>query len=138
MKTAEQLFDELETSEIKDYLSENSEEFIVESIAKILNEIIEKKNLIKSEVIEHSQLNKVYAYQILQGKRFPSRDKIIPLCIAMRLSLEETQDVLKKSNMPMLYVRNRRDCIIIFAITKGLSVLTCNELLYESNEKILG
>ncbi len=138
MKTAEQLFDELETSEIKDYLSENSEEFIVESIAKILNEIIEKKNLIKSEVIEHSQLNKVYAYQILQGKRFPSRDKIIPLCIAMRLSLEETQDVLKKSNMPMLYVRNRRDCIIIFAITKGLSVLACNELLYESNEKILG
>ncbi len=138
MKTAEQLLDELESSEIKNYLSENSKEFVIDNIADILNEIIEKKNLIKSEVIEHSQLNKVYAYQILQGKRFPSRDKIIPLCMAMNLTLEETQDVLKRANMPMLYVRNRRDCIIIFAITKGLTVFACNELLYESNEKILG
>ena len=58
--------------------------------------------------------------------------------MAMNLTLEETQDVLKRANMPMLYVRNRRDCIIIFAITKGLTVFACNELLYESNEKILG
>lgn len=138
MKTAEQLLFELESSEIKDYLSENSKEFVIDNIADILNEIIEKKNLIKSEVIEHSQLNKVYAYQILQGKRFPSRDKIIPLCMAMNLTLDETQEVLKRANMPMLYVRNRRDCIIIFAITKRLTVFACNELLYESNEKILG
>ena len=138
MKTAEQLLDELESSEIKVYLTKNSEEFVMDNISNILNEIIEKKNLIKSEVIERSQLNKVYAYQILQGKRVPSRDKIIPLCIAMGLTLEETQEVLKRTNMPMLYVRNRRDCIIIFAITKGLGVLSCNELLYESNEKMLG
>ncbi len=138
MKTAEQLLFELESSEIKDYLSENSKEFVIDNIADILNKIIEMTNPIKSEVIEHSQLNKVYAYQILQGKRFPSRDKIIPLCMAMNLTLDETQEVLKRANMPMLYVRNRRDCIIIFAITKGFTVFSCNELLYESNEKILG
>ncbi|MGN0617786.1 MAG: XRE family transcriptional regulator [Ruminiclostridium sp.] len=138
MKTTEQLLEELSSLEIEDYLSENSDEFVEGSIASLLNEIIEKKNLIKSDIIDKSQLNKVYAYQIFQGKRFPSRDKVIPLCLAMKLNLEEMQEILRASNMPALYVRNRRDSIIIFAFEKGLDVLECNELLYEAGERLLG
>ena len=105
---------------------------------KTTDELIEKKGLKKAQVIEKANLQKTYAYEVLNGrKRNPSRDILLRLAFAMGLDLEETQTLLKHSRMPQLYTRNGRDSIIIYAINNKKSLIDCNVLLDEMKEKPL-
>ena len=69
--------------------------------------------------------------------RKPARDKLIALGFGMSLSVDEMQKVLKVSESPVLYVRNKRDSIILFGLDKHVSVGEMNELLYEMGEDII-
>lgn len=91
-----------------------------------------------ADIIVHSGLDRTYAYQILNGRRQnPGKDKIIRLCLAAGLDLEETQRALKVSGMPILYPRDKKDATVIFAIEHGLSVISTNELLYQNGLEVL-
>lgn len=81
-------------------------------------------------------MNEIYAYQIISGARRPSRDKLLCLCIAMRATLEETQDLLIHGGFAPLYVRSQRDNIIIFAISEE-TILQVNSNLYDHGEALL-
>ena len=91
----------------------------------------------KADVIHGSQLDRNYAYQIFSGTRKPTRDKLLALGFGMGLSIEEMQKVLKTSEYPVLYVKNKRDSIILFGLDKQISVGEMNELLYEMGEDII-
>ena len=71
------------------------------------------------------------------GRDNPGKDKIIRLCLAAGLDLEETQRALKVSGMPILYPRDKKDATVIFAIEHGLSVISTNELLYQNGLEVL-
>ena len=48
---------------------------------------------------------------------FTEEDKLIALCFGMMLDIDETDDLLKYAGYNPLYARNKRDSIIIFAIS---------------------
>lgn len=98
---------------------------------------LEKTGLTTPELIEKAQIQRNYAYQILNGTKNPGRDKVISLCLAMTFSLEETQRALTIAHEAVLYPKNKRDSILIFSINKNLSVPETNELLFELQEKTL-
>ena len=102
------------------------------------NDICSKKNLKKSDLIYNANINRTYGYQILNGDKKPSRDKIIQLCISANLTLKETNKCLILGNVNELYVKNPRDSILIFSINKNLSLFDINELLYDYNLPLLG
>ena len=104
------------SADLDSFLKQHDEEFIKINISEYLNMLIEKKNLVKAEIISSSGIDRVYAYQILSGIRTPSRDKLIQLSLGVNLEFEEVQRVLKYSRNAPLYAHNRRDSIIIFAI----------------------
>ncbi|CDA91771.1 putative uncharacterized protein [Firmicutes bacterium CAG:238] len=81
-------------------------------------------------------MNEIYAYQIISGARRPSRDKLLCLCIAMRATLEETQDLLIHGGFAPLYVCSQCDNIIIFAISEE-TILQVNSNLYDHGEALL-
>ncbi len=95
------------------------------------------KNMTKSEIIEKSSLDRNYAYQILNGTKIPSQDKVIMLALAMNLNLHDTNCLLILSHNKILYPKIRRDAIIIFCINRNYSVMKTNELLHEYNFQIL-
>lgn len=138
-KTTDELNNELkEADDIRRFMKTNEDELILGKISDFLNELIEKKGLKKAQVIEKANLQKTYAYEVLNGrKRNPSRDILLRLAFAMGLDLEETQTLLKHSRMPQLYARNSRDSIIIYAINNKKSLIDCNVLLDEMKEKPL-
>ncbi len=72
-----------------------------------------------------------------QARKNPSRNKLLALAVAMKLNIEECQKLLKFGGVNELYPRNRRDAIIIFALTKKLSIFELNELLFDLDEFIL-
>jgi len=113
------------------------QEFIEINIPKYLNMLIEEKALVKTEVIKKSGIDRVYGYQILNGTKKPSRDKLIQLAFGMELNLGEMQKLLKYNGFAPLYAQNRRESIIIFALQEQMSVIELNILLDEKEEKIL-
>jgi len=137
-KTTDELLNEIKSSkEIDQYLYENGGELNSKTLSERIEEIIKEKRLKKPDIVARSSLNRIYTYQILQGKRMPSRDKLIALCFGMELDLEETNKLLCFAGYSPLYARDKRDSIIIFSIKEGNNIFRANEMLLEHGFRIL-
>lgn len=108
-------------------------------LSEYLNEYIGSRSLSVPDIIRASLLSADYAYAILNGnKANPNRDRIIALCMAMKMSLDEVQRTLKLANAGILYSKNPRDAIItIFINTENYDIMKLNEYLSDRNQKIL-
>ncbi len=73
--------------DIDEYLDENQEYMLNQSLREHLNALLVQKGLLVADVARGSQLDRKYVYQIFDGKKRPSRDKLI--AIAFGLGLDE-------------------------------------------------
>ena len=136
-KTTDELRNEIcEAKDMDKFLSNNSGEFSFDQIGERLCSLSKEKNMKKADVVARSGLNRIYAYQILVGKKKPSRDKLISFCFGLQLTLDETDKLLLFAGYSQLYARNKRDAIIIFAIQNKKSVFAANEMLYDNGFEI--
>ena len=94
-----------------------------------LEACLEKKGLKKSEVIAQTNMQKNYAYQICNGTKKGSKDKIIQLALAIRLNLHDTNNLLSLSNNGLLYAKVKKDAILIYALQHHYNLFKTNELL---------
>lgn len=137
MKDTGELLAEIKKStEIKHFLAENDEDIKNLTLSEYLNILIEKKQVPKGESIKKAELNYTYGYQMINGTRKPTKDKLLQLCFGLNATVEEANRILLIANAGGLYSKNRRDCIIIFALDKGLTLTQTNELLFELNEAV--
>lgn len=109
----------------------------VVSLADHFDALLDQKETSKAEVIYRARLDTVYGYQIFNGTRKPSRDKLLQLAFGFPLTYKETLTLLRIAGVYSLYVRRRRDSIIIFALNKGFSLEQLNELLEQEDEAYL-
>ena len=137
-KNTGDLFAELKNErDPQNFRERNQDEFTV-PLHEYLESLLAEKGLNKNDVIAASQLNGNYVYHIFSGTRKnPSRPKILALAIAMGLSLDEIQYLLRYAQQGILYPRNRWDAVIISAIEQKLSVMQTNELLSSLGETLL-
>lgn len=137
-KSTEELTNELTNSDnINEYVNDNKSELINIALSQYLENLLTSKNLTKSTVIAKSNLSRTYAYQIFDGKKNPTRDKLVALCFGFQLSADETQRVLKIAKLPILYPRLKRDSLILFALQKQYTIIECNNLLDDFKEYII-
>lgn len=139
-KTTDDLMNILMSKEdLPQYIEENSNEFLQSSLCQYLNQLQAEHGLKKGDIIADALVERSYGYQIFSGrKEMPSRDVLISLAIAMKLSLDEAQSLLRIAHMAMLYPRVKRDSIILHSIAKHESVIQCNTSLESFGEPILG
>ena len=135
-KHTTQLLNELQfkNQSIQDYIDTNSNSFIEINLYEFWHSLVKKSGMTKSDIINKSDFGYVYFYDVINGKKIPSRDKIIKLFFAMHLSLNECQQALKYCGRSMLYPRVKRDSIFIFGLTHGLSLFQVSELLQQQGE----
>ena len=132
----EELLDELlSTSSIDDCLEAHDPHS--PSLAEYLRQLLAEKGLERSRVVRMANLNDTFGYQIFQGTRHPSRDKILQIAFAMALSLRETNRALMAGGASELYCKDRRDAIIIFCLDRGCSLQKVNEELYRFGEQTI-
>ena len=123
---------------IDDYLEAASEEMNQDTLPEYLEKCIARSGLSKSQIIRRSGLDRIYAYQIFSGKKQnPVRDKLIRLAFGMKLTIDDTQNLLKTAGKSPLSPRNQRDSIILFALLHQANVINCDELLEAKGESIL-
>lgn len=135
-RLTEELLDELlSTSDLEGYLERS--EAGHRTLSEYLNQLLAEKGLERSRVVRMANLNDTFGYQIFQGTRNPSRDKVLQIAFAMALTLRETNRALVAAGASELYCKDRRDAIIIFCLDRGCSLQKVNEELYRFGERTI-
>lgn len=128
MKDTGDLIEQLKNRNRKDMSFLEDKDFKCPEIQYYLADLLRSHEMSGAEYIKKMNLDRSYGYQLLNGRRKPSRDMLIRTAILFQLSLEETQRLLKIGNREVLYPRVRKDAIAVFVIEKGLSLSEYQEL----------
>jgi len=137
-KDTSKMLEELkDCSDFASFYNENADNFPTLELKDILDRLLKEHGLKKSEVIKRSELSEVYGYQIFSGLRVPDRSKLICVALAMGLTLDEVQTLLKGAGYAQLYVKEPADCIIIYGVCNGMTVPEVNDLLFDYGEETL-
>ena len=108
------------------------------SLAPYLNQLLEERGMRRAAVVRAAGLNETFGYQIFTGARRASRDNLLKIAFALGLSLREANRLLQAGGANGLYCKNRRDAIIIFALSHGYTLQKTEEELYRFNEATIG
>lgn len=133
----EDLLNELKNAtDIETFLKDHKDKFIDKTPHTYLNELIAAKGIKISAVASDSGAGE-YVYKIFSGERNPSRDIMIAMAFGMTLTLEETQLLLRISKFAVLDSRDKRDSVIIYGLTHGMSVYETDDMLYSQKLRTL-
>lgn len=124
-------------SSLDKYISSNSEHDTYE-LSEYILEISTSKGYSKSDIIRNSEIYRSYGYQILNGKKSPSRDNLLKICIGNKFNLEQTNRTLTLAKLGVLYAKDPRDSIFIYALNNKLNIINVNIILSDHNFKLLG
>ena len=128
MKATDELLKQIKELNIEDFKKQESFDCI---------SIDEYHNLQPKDIILNLNMERSYTYQILNGRRKPTRNFLLRIAIFISLSLDETQKMLTIAQRPQLYPRNRFDAAIIFSLEHKMSLDETYELLEEIGEEPL-
>ena len=111
--------------------------FLAEEVGRDLALLIQKHKVKKTKLFLDANIHENYGYQLLSGKRYPSRDVLLSIFLSLHLSYEEVNQFLRDHGYTPLYVRRKFDAAVIFSLMHGWSVMQCNELLQENGLPLL-
>ena len=97
----------------------------------LINKYIAEKNAAHADIIRRLNVERCYGYQLLNGKRVPTRTQLVKIALMLRLTFEETQKLLKAAGKESLYARNLTDAKIIHAIEHELSYDAACEFIWD-------
>ena len=117
---------------VEAYLHANEPFFSEKGVAELLAQLYETKELTKAELARRACISEVYLHQVFAGRRNPSRDRLLCICIGLGITLEETQGAYA-----LLYPRIKRDAIISYGLVHQLSLGEINDKLFAEQEKTL-
>ena len=137
-KTTGDLASELMSqASLDSYLKDNRNIFSNKSTAEFLAALCERHPIAKNALARKAGMSEVYLRQVLSGRRSPSRDRLLCLCLVLEATLEETQALLRCASHAQLYPKNKRDAIISHGIIHGTDLAEVNDKLFSENEKTL-
>lgn len=115
-KSTEDLENTLKSTHIRDFdrFRETNRESLAEGeelFSGYIKEKIRKKGLTQQMVFLMADIPERYGYKLLSGeKKTRQRDIILRICYAAELSLEETQEALRKYPMPGALRKDSEGC----------------------------
>ena len=137
-KSTNDLNEELmQESNIDAYINDNRQFFADQSIAELLTELYEKKSISKAALARKAGISEVYLHQVFAGRRNPSRDRLLCICVGLGVTLEESQRLLTQASYAQLYPKIKRDAIISHGIVHHTELNEINDKLFAEGEKTL-
>lgn len=123
-------------------IENNQELFHDKSFSSYFNDYLANHQELKTaQIIKDSCLSRKYAYEIINGTKKASRDRIIALCFAAHMNLDEVNHALIYAGHNQLYAKNMRDAVIILVINQSYrgnseykTITELNILLDEQNQ----
>lgn len=119
------------------YIKDNEAHFANVEVSQALAGLYRTHPIVKAELARRAGISEVYLHQVFSGRRTPSRDRLLCICIGMDASLEETQQLLKQVGCAPVYPKRKRDAIISHGILHHTPLAAINDRLFLENEKTL-
>ena len=127
----------MEPGSFSSYLSRNREQMLHPNVGRELDKLCRGQKLSKAAVARRSGVSEVYLHQVFAGKRSPSRDRLLCLCIGLSAGVEEIQKLLRQAGFAQLDPRITRDALILYGLSRGQSLPQINGALLVQGEKAL-
>ena len=125
------------TTDLEPTLEELADNMDAPSFPDYLAQRMEERGITPQQLSVQALLSRSFTYQICSGARAPSRDMVLRLAIALKLTVAETQQMLRIAQRGALYARVRRDAIFIFCLSRRLTLYDADELLLNQLEQPL-
>ncbi len=135
MKQTDELLKQIKELNIDEFKKEDNFDRI--GIGEYLSRLLAVHSLQPKDIIFNLNMDRSYTYQILGGRRNPTRNFLLRIAIFLKLPLDETQRMLSIAQRAQLYPRNRFDAAVIFALEHEMSLEETNALLEEIGEETL-
>lgn len=123
----------MSTNNLDRFLTENDASFRDVPLQEAIQRIFDEKGMSKAQLAKQSGISKVYLHQLFSGRRFPSRSRLLCLCFGLGATVDEAQSLLQQARHAPLYSRDRRDAIIIFALSHHMTLFEVNDKLFTEN-----
>ena len=95
----------------------------------VIDGYLKERGIKRAELIRRVNLDRNYGYQILNGRRMPTKEQIVLIALYLRLSVEQAQYLLKISGREQLYVRNIQDAKAMYALEHKMDLYDYFDLL---------
>ena len=123
----------MSTNNLDRFLTENDASFRDVPLQEAIRRIFDEKGMSKAQLAKQSGISEVYLHQLFSGRRFPSRSRLLCLCFGLGATVDEAQSLLQQARHAPLYSRDRRDAIIIFALSHHMTLFEVNDKLFTEN-----
>ena len=123
----------MSTNNLDRFLTENDASFRDVPLQEAIQRIFDEKGMSKAQLAKQSGISVVYLHQLFSGRRFPSRSRLLCLCFGLGATVDEAQSLLQQARHAPLYSRDRRDAIIIFALSHHMTLFEVNDKLFTEN-----
>ncbi len=124
--------------DVNTYLRDNAPLMSMPPFDRFICALCEELCVSRAKVIAKSDIPRNYAYQLFNGIRKPSRDKVIQLAFGFGLDVDSTQELLKVARQAPLYPKIPRDIVILRCLYEKRSVLETQQSLDRMGLMLLG
>ncbi|CAM3120050.1 hypothetical protein [Lactiplantibacillus plajomi] len=130
-RSTKEMFNEIKKAHgAKEFMTKMQDNFIHTVPAEYLEELLKIKQTTKSEVIRQANLGATTGYQYFDGKRRPSRARMIALGFGFSLTVAELNTMLRRTGYAELYAKDEWDALVIFALNQKFDINRTDELLF--------
>ncbi len=131
-KTSTQILETLlmASDTIEDFLDKNQEDCKLPTFHHELRRQLHEANVAANGFYQLVDLDQSFCYQLLSGKRKPSRDTVMRISLALKLDMGTANGLLKVAGHQPFYARNPRDAAVMHGLVKGMTLMALNDKLW--------
>ena len=128
--------------DLDNFLKENADSMHHPSVAIFINDYMREHNIEMKEFVRRAKVagfTRQYAYEFLdyKKKRKCSQDRLVAVALILGMTMDDANHLMKYAEVNTLYVKNKRDAILAYALNNKLSLADTNELLLMREEECL-
>lgn len=124
--------------DVNTYLRDNAPLVSMPPFDRFIRALCQELCVSRGSVIAKSAIPRNYAYQLFNGIRKPSRDKVLQLAFGFGLDVDGTQELLKIARQAPLYPKIPRDIVILRCLYEKRSVIDAQQALDSMGLILLG